>query len=342
MFSKQSGDALLVFSHATTGTGSRLTNLPIPVRIGYNFSGGSGSGSGTPQPQQPAVNTPPAAELTPAQPEILRQLQNNERQLNTGNALDILRVIAGVDNNLCPDLKIVLFGDRDVTTADALKILRIVAGLDCIFDLIPRLESEPEPETEPVPLTQTFPPVDIPNGVLNIIQDGNDIHIQANFSFDNFTREAAFEDGMCYREAFLQGIIEHWGGSIDEYNVTVELGIVESGAIPVTLNRTLGLSFMRPIERGWWRNNPGRVVMQIGYSSIYSLERYMWVSAHEFGHILGIGDMYGDYSILNLDSIMSDNFSISVQPRDIKMALIAWERNDWQPWDRHALQPWNQ
>ncbi|MDR2572322.1 MAG: InlB B-repeat-containing protein [Oscillospiraceae bacterium] len=197
----------------------------------------------------------------------------------------------------------------------------------------------------PNPLTQIFPPIDIPNGVLNVTQNGNDIHIQANFSFNDFTQGRIFENGMCYREAFLRGVIYHWTGNgrgIGDYDITVELGIVQDGAIPVTLNRTLGRSFMRPFENDWWRNNPGRIVMNIGYSSIYSLEDFMWVSAHEFGHILGIGDMYGDYSILNILSIMNDNFSVSVQPRDIKMALIAWERNEWQTWNRHSLQPWNQ
>ncbi|MNW61481.1 hypothetical protein D3C74_395430 [compost metagenome] len=46
----------------------------------------------------------------------------------------------------------------------------------------------------------------------------------------------------------------------------------------------------------WSKANPGKVTMYHGDSrsngDLYSIGDFKWVSAHEFGHILGVNDAY--------------------------------------------------
>jgi hypothetical protein len=55
----------------------------------------------------------------------------------------------------------------------------------------------------------------------------------------------------------------------------------------------------------------------------------MNVSAHEFGHILGIDDMYNMTNPPFPDSIMNMNYVIN---EDVEMALNAFITTQWQTW----------
>ena len=57
----------------------------------------------------------------------------------------------------------------------------------------------------------------------------------------------------------------------------------------------------------------------------------MWVSAHEFGHTLGVGDAYPNNP--GLATIMNEPaFAFGVQPADVTKVLNAWSTGKWQRW----------
>ena len=71
--------------------------------------------------------------------------------------------------------------------------------------------------------------------------------------------------------------------------------------------------------------------MYIGQIKPYSLEKYQWVAAHEFAHVLGIGDAYD--KAISTESITNGGIlEFGVQAADIRMLLRAWTMNCFQEW----------
>ena len=66
----------------------------------------------------------------------------------------------------------------------------------------------------------------------------------------------------------------------------------------------------------WTIANRGTITIFQGESSRYTLEEFMWVSAHEFGHALGLFDAQG------INSIMYE-FGMRATEIDIQMMLEA-------------------
>jgi len=90
-------------------------------------------------------------------------------------------------------------------------------------------------------------------------------------------------------------------------------------------------------EVEWSKENPGTIHMRTGDSrteAAYSGEDYMWVSAHEFIHILGVDDSYNTpYAKENPDFIsITNKFGTPVQSDDIAKVLEAYNTNTWQMW----------
>ena len=71
------------------------------------------------------------------------------------------------------------------------------------------------------------------------------------------------------------------------------------------------------------RNNPS--------NNNYSLSDYMDIAGHEFGHTLGIADVYSDNKITNkFPSIMNNPYGLGgVQPVDYDMMFIAQRNGTW-------------
>lgn len=66
-------------------------------------------------------------------------------------------------------------------------------------------------------------------------------------------------------------------------------------------------------------------------SCLYSPNDYMWVSAHEFGHILGVKDAYNSKNSTGITSIYN-GFGTGIQEIDIDMILKAWNPGKIQTW----------
>ena len=68
-----------------------------------------------------------------------------------------------------------------------------------------------------------------------------------------------------------------------------------------------------------------------GNGNLYSVDEFKWVSAHEFGHLLGVADAYPNHP--GLESIYNEPaYTYGVQERDIMKVLDAWNTGRWQKW----------
>ena len=141
-------------------------------------------------------------------------------------------------------------------------------------------------------------------------------------------------DGTTYRALFLQGIEETWSGDgVSAYARERSKGIKVSIG-NVNLNAKKDDSYMKRPLFGWSPSNPGSITMRTGNSrtgTIYTADQFKWVSAHEFGHILGVGDAYNSKNSTGVTSIFNE-FGTGVQPGDIAKVLNAWSTKKWQSW----------
>jgi len=181
-------------------------------------------------------------------------------------------------------------------------------------------------------------------GKLVVYQDAvtGNVSIRASFSYrgeDAYARIPGSESdaakwGISYSTAFLRGIEEQWSGTFGDYEVSTYARYHGDG-IKVSFNNELGISHMSSGLFGWSTSRPGTITMFAGDSrgngDLYSMSQFMWVSAHEFGHVLGVGDAYNSKNSTGVTSIYN-GFGTGVQAGDIAMVLKAWSTGKWQKW----------
>jgi len=157
---------------------------------------------------------------------------------------------------------------------------------------------------------------------------------------------------VTYRQAAINGIVEHWTGRFSQGHVetivtdvrtTTETVPIGQRSAPIVIVNDSGISSVNH-----WHSfqNPGIMTLYQGdnRSRIYGAEhrytqrQFEWVVAHEFGHTLGLGDVYDRAgqpqtwaSATNQQSIMGSFWS-RVSDADIDMVLRAHETNSWQGW----------
>ena len=181
-------------------------------------------------------------------------------------------------------------------------------------------------------------------GKLIVYQDNvtDNVSIRGSFNYRGspaYTRVPGSENdnpsyGITYSCAFLEGIEEHWSGVFGQYEVSTYARYHGDG-INVSFKDELGISVMHGGLFGWSMSSPGRITMYYGDSreggGLYSFEDFKWVAAHEFGHILGVGDAYSSKNSTGARSIFNE-FGTEVQEDDITMVLNAWNTGKWQRW----------
>ena len=164
------------------------------------------------------------------------------------------------------------------------------------------------------------------------------ISIRANFNITGNAASDIFENST-YTYFFLNGIEQHWSGSFDGYEVSTYARKNSNGIKvnigEVNLKAKKDNSHMTPPSAGWSPTNPGSITMRTGDSrtgTIYTADQFRWVSAHEFGHILGVADAYSSQNSTDVTSIFN-NFGTAVQSNDITKVLKAWNTKKWQSWE---------
>jgi len=105
-----------------------------------------------------------------------------------------------------------------------------------------------------------------------------------------------------------------------------------------------------PVSTGWSKTNPGTMYLFATREDStnpdktpYTQEQFMNTAAHEFGHLLGLADIYSDpyWGILDnaTDEVPPDDImriidkGAKVTPNDIEMVINAWKTNTWQVYD---------
>jgi RHS repeat-associated protein len=173
---------------------------------------------------------------------------------------------------------------------------------------------------------------------LVVYQDVNsNVSIRAGFNFRGDGVNAELE-GSTYKELFFEGVREYWNGTFGNYKTSTYAEESSTG-INVNMHNKQGVSNVDTGwlgKFGWSRNNPGTVNMYIGdFGSrpTYSTDEYKFVAAHEFGHTLGVGDVYRSFSGWTTPSIFNRYFGTGVQEGDMAKVLRAWKTGKWQKWD---------
>ena len=143
-------------------------------------------------------------------------------------------------------------------------------------------------------------------------------------------------NGITYRALFLAGIEEGWSNE-----TTSAYARENSKGVKVTINNELGISNMRGGFFGWSPSSPGAITMYTGDSrgsgNLYAADQFKIVSAHEFGHTLGIADGYNNATYKYYNSIMCDQWSQyngtgKASSLDIAKAVSASKTKKWQKW----------
>ena len=164
-----------------------------------------------------------------------------------------------------------------------------------------------------------------------VFVEGNNVSIRANFNIVDNASPYVDEDGSySYTELFLRGVRYTWSGAFGQYSVSTYVGTDPNG-VSVTINNQYGVPNVRG---GWAQGDLGAMTMYIGDSRtsvFYDFERFYWVSGHEFGHILGVGDVYNDPSSKHLTSVFNQ-FGTPVSELDVTAVIRANSLGVYQKW----------
>ena len=144
------------------------------------------------------------------------------------------------------------------------------------------------------------------------------------------------------KNTIISGIEEYWSGTYQVHASTLNLvtKVIEAesptgDAIKIRTKQKLGVSHVMWSIFGWKPSRVGSMTLYAGDSrtqQLYDDERLKWVSAHEFGHILGVDDYYTKYPSSERISIFN-RFWNSVTGDDIEMVLKAFGRGFPSRWE---------
>ena len=169
------------------------------------------------------------------------------------------------------------------------------------------------------------------NSRVEVDVSGNTITITTAFNYSGSPNaqgapRPGWPSALTYRTAFEQGIVYHWNGNytVFGFNVTVTTEIVNrlTRRVPVEIRNRNGTSFAQHTLPWCPSNSTNHIIMYAGLNNQEDLNRFRWVAAHEFGHILGLRDWYVFPEPLPY-SIMSDQGTY-VQDRDVEAVIRAF------------------
>ena len=181
---------------------------------------------------------------------------------------------------------------------------------------------------------------------ISIIQNGDNITIYAyvNISGSAANSIVEYSDGKTYKQAAIDGIVKYWSGIFNDNPVYVTVIDVNSyyakngqRSLDITLNSGNGVSHLS----GWIDPTvPGSIMMYQGDSRnnyVYTWDDFSRTVAHEFGHALGIADLYNDDGIkYKFPSIMNSQWQVDgAQSIDYAMMLKAYRTDRWQIWSKN-------
>jgi len=150
--------------------------------------------------------------------------------------------------------------------------------------------------------------------------------------------------GATYRELFLEGIEMYWSGSFIGFDISTHAGESSKGiqviiGEPDPKRPKVGPRVSHDATTPWSKSDPGIIHMESGQQDFsYTAIRYMWASAHEFGHILGVGDMYVNPCYAGHNNVMNI-FMGKMESNVFELVIDADRTNRFQNWHYYLLYP---
>ncbi|AEY66721.1 RHS repeat-associated core domain-containing protein [Clostridium sp. BNL1100] len=222
---------------------------------------------------------------------------------------------------------------------------------------------------------------DMNGAAIQVTRSGNNINIKAYVNFTGGSNDIFQKTNYTYAEVAAAGILDQWNKSFTgtyydfgiNNNVSVKttiysndtsknnlwekapsyqknfLEIYIDNSNPTTIFGIKKKSHVPHMDGGqekWSVSNKKKITMYRSWGgdpNEYGQKGYAHTVAHEFGHVLGIGDAYGDKdkgrtaakNTLEVpignwleDDIMSSNGKVNAN--DVEMVWEAWSSNKWQ------------
>lgn len=182
---------------------------------------------------------------------------------------------------------------------------------------------------------------------LKLTVKGNSITISVDFKFYGDLYNKKLRD-VTYKRLFLNGVAKYWSGKFNVFgykNVSLKVQFITvlNNQVSVFTRNRLGVSNVSWWLGGWSIVNHGKITIYRGDSRAnlyYSKNEFERVAAHEFGHILGLDDLYNKpkriinkYSIKGNYSMMGHQWKAShVNNHDVRKILTAFMYNKFQSW----------
>lgn len=184
------------------------------------------------------------------------------------------------------------------------------------------------------------------NNVRVKVSDNNitiDVHV--NFTGDVDAPISGSDD--TFRELTIAGI-EAWSGNYNAfgYDTNVNVNVVEdSDGLIINLTDSAGRAYaIRGVP--WKTTDNPRVELYTGASdgTMRTPTQVSSTAAHEFGHVLGLGDAYGEddrpsaaIADSGTNGIMRNHWNgINISDKDIQMLIYAWSNNEWQSYQSYG------
>lgn len=207
-------------------------------------------------------------------------------------------------------------------------------------------------------------------GKLKIVISGNTIKIYANFElfgdlpsfeYKRFIQTKLSDNGRVnYLKLFKTGIERYWKASLKVFGYKISLSTVvnvcykkrksmqgiSANRVAVITYTHFGVSCVKYPFFGWRKDAPGNMYLYPGDSRggntqvRYSQEQFRRVCAHEFGHIMGVRDLYNKsqklinkYSPSGERSFMAHQWNAEhINRYDLEKVLTAFKKNRLQDW----------
>nr|WP_281358140.1 RHS repeat-associated core domain-containing protein [Saccharibacillus qingshengii] len=174
---------------------------------------------------------------------------------------------------------------------------------------------------------------------------GNNITVDATFRIHGTAANLKIKGtNKTYRQAAIEGMENYWQGDYDPVyrnSVSANVNITDLNDgnayvlpkgkqfVDVEIVNDYGVSNV--VTKNWGKDNIGKMTLYIGDSRLdnpkpKSESYFKWTAAHEFGHVLGVGDAYNLPKNKQPFSIFTAA-GIPVQNKDMERVLEAFKYN---------------
>ena len=172
---------------------------------------------------------------------------------------------------------------------------------------------------------------------VSVVESSTGYEIYANVYFTGELANAEIIPGQTYAEAFAEGVAATWEGSYNGLPVSVHLTARDSsfGCVQVTISEVdessdccrAGIS--RRDKQIEMFNGDGRTPVDNNGFYTYSYDEFKKTAGHEFGHVLGLNDVYDDEVLSNrLVSPMNNSFEAE-SGKNVDY-FVLFERETWE------------